>query len=77
MPTSSLTNKVTTGCTVRTPNCAISSTKNSGSSPGERATANRLASSERPPRVRGGATKRSCTPNQTRPVIISTVAPVQ
>jgi len=76
-PTSSWTNNVTTGWTVRTPNCAISSTKNRARRPGERATEIRPPRIDRPPRVCDGATKRSRTVIQTMPVDIRIVAEVQ
>jgi len=56
---------------------AINSTKKSARRPGERATAIRLPRIERPPPVRGGAVKRSCTISQTSPLDIRIVAEVQ
>jgi hypothetical protein len=69
--------KVTIGCTVRTPNCAIISTKNSANRTGVLATAIRLLRTDVLPRPLGGATKRSSTANQTRPSDSRIVAEVQ
>src|SRR5436190_17540681 len=76
-PTSSWTYKVTIGWTVRTPNCAIISTKNNANRTGVLATAIRPLSIERLARDFGGATKRSSTANQTRASDNRIVADVQ
>ena len=75
-PTNSWTYKVTIGCTVRTPNCAIISTKNSASRTGVPATAIRPLRIDRLPRA-FGATNRSSTANQTRASDSRIVAEVQ
>src|SRR6266481_9599689 len=76
-PTISWTYKVTIGCTVRTPNCAIISTKNNANRTGAFATATRLLRIDRLPGAFGGATKRSSTANQTRASDNRIVAEVQ
>ena len=77
VPISSCTNTVTTGCTVRTPNCAISSTKNNAISAPEPVSSARVPRMDLARAEGLGGVKSSWTKNQTIARVPNVAAAVQ